>query len=106
MTDEDKKAYWRSNLRLMLSLLGVWFIVSFGAGIILVDVLDQFALGSFRLGFWFAQQGSIFTFVALIFIYAWRMDVLDEKYGLRGPRKNGSGPAATVTDPATAGEVS
>ena len=105
MTDEDKKAYWRSNLRLMITLLSVWFLVSFGASIILVDVLDQFALGSFRLGFWFAQQGSIFTFVALIFIYAWRMDVLDEKYGLRAARAN-SGPAAPATDPAAAGEVS
>jgi putative solute:sodium symporter small subunit len=78
--EDAKRAYWRSNLRLMLSLLAVWFTVSFVCGILLVDVLDQVTIGSFRLGFWFAQQGSILTFVALIAIYAWRMDKLDQRY--------------------------
>jgi putative solute:sodium symporter small subunit len=91
VSEEAKRAYWRSNLRLMVSLLSVWFTVSFVCGILLVDVLDRVSLGSFPLGFWFAQQGSILTFVALIGVYAWRMDKLDERHGLRTP-------AATSTD--------
>ncbi|WP_252178580.1 DUF4212 domain-containing protein [Endozoicomonas sp. 4G] len=84
-TPQDPKkaaaaAYWRENIRLLLSLLVIWFAVSFGAGILFVDYLDQFQLGGFPLGFWFAQQGSIYTFVVLIFIYAWQMNRLDHKY--------------------------
>ena len=61
-------------------LLAVWFIVSFGFGILLVDVLDDIRIGGFKLGFWFAQQGSIYVFVALIFFYAWRMTRIDKRY--------------------------
>jgi putative solute:sodium symporter small subunit len=72
--------YWRQNLIYLASLLAVWFIVSYGAGILLVDWLDQFRLGGFKLGFWFAQQGSIYVFVVLIFIYVWLMNRLDRKF--------------------------
>lgn len=75
-------AYWRANINLMLVLLAVWFSVSFLAGIVFVDYLDQFRLFGYKLGFWFSQQGSIYFFVLLIFIYAWRMNVLDKKFGV------------------------
>ncbi len=78
----DKNAYWRANLRLVAGCLVVWFIVSFGFGIILVEPLNQFRLGGYKLGFWFAQQGSIYTFVVLIFFYAWRMSRLDKQFGV------------------------
>jgi putative solute:sodium symporter small subunit len=74
------KAYWRDNLSLVLKLLAVWFIVSYGFGILLVDVLNQFTFFGFKLGFWFAQQGSILTFIVLIFVYVNRMAALDNKY--------------------------
>ena len=74
-------AYWRANLKYLLILLSVWFVVSFGAGILFKDFLDQFRLGGFKLGFWFAQQGSIYVFVILIFIYIHLMNKLDKKYG-------------------------
>lgn len=80
MTEQQAKAYWRRNLMLMLKLLVVWFAVSFGCGIMLVDVLNQFQLAGYKLGFWFAQQGSIYVFVVLIFIYRWRMAVLDREF--------------------------
>jgi putative solute:sodium symporter small subunit len=73
-------AYWRENLTLLAILLAIWFVVSYGAGILFVDFLDQFRIGGFPLGFWFAQQGSIYTFVVLIFVYVWRMNQLDRKY--------------------------
>lgn len=73
-------AYWRRNLSLMLRLLLVWFVVSYGCGIILVDFLNQFRIGGYKLGFWFAQQGSIYVFVALIFYYARRMAALDHEF--------------------------
>ena len=76
------KTYWRENLRLVAICLAVWFVVSFGCGILLVDVLNQVAFGGFRLGFWFAQQGSMYVFLPLIFFYAWRMARLDRKYGV------------------------
>jgi len=82
LTDEQAKAYWRRNLSLMIKLLVVWFVVSFGFGIILVDLLNQIQIGGYKLGFWFAQQGSIYTFVALIFYYARRMAALDREFGL------------------------
>jgi len=79
--DEDKRrAYWRTNLRYLAILLAVWFAVSFGAGILFVDELDKIRVGGFKLGFWFAQQGSIYIFVALIFFYAWRMNHIDRKF--------------------------
>jgi putative solute:sodium symporter small subunit len=73
--------YWRHNIRLVLVLLSVWFVVSCVFGILLVEPLNRFQFGGFPLGFWFAQQGSIFVFVILIFVYAKRMDHLDRKYG-------------------------
>ena len=76
----DTAAYWRANLRLMAKLLAVWFTVSFGLGILLVEPLNRFSLGGFPLGFWFAQQGSIYVFVVLVFIYARRMDRLDKDH--------------------------
>lgn len=72
--------YWRQNLIYLASLLAIWFLVSFGAGILVVDWLDQFQIGGFKLGFWFAQQGSIYVFVVLIFIYVWLMNRLDRKF--------------------------
>ena len=79
---DNNKAYWTANISLLSKLLVVWFVVSFGCGIILVDWLDQFSLFGFKLGFWFAQQGAIYVFVALIFIYAWRMKVIDRQFGV------------------------
>ena len=79
---DNNKAYWRANVSLLSKLLVVWFVVSFGCGIILVDWLDQFSLFGFKFGFWFAQQGAIYVFVALIFIYAWRMKVIDRQFGV------------------------
>ena len=77
---EDAAAYWSANVKLMLTLLAVWFVVSFGFGVILVDVLNQIKIGGYKLGFWFAQQGSIYTFVVLIFVYAKKMGQLDRKF--------------------------
>ena len=74
------KAYWRENIRLMLILLSLWFMVSFGCGILFVDALNTIQLGGFKLGFWFAQQGAIYAFVVLIFVYVWLMNRLDKKY--------------------------
>lgn len=73
-------SYWRDNLKLIAALLTVWFIVSFGFGILLVDVLNQIRIGGFRLGFWFAQQGSIYVFIVLIFVYAYGASRLDKKH--------------------------
>ena len=72
--------YWRANLRLMAWLLSIWFVVSYGCGILWVEELNTIRLGGFQLGFWFAQQGSIYVFVALIFVYVWRMNKLDRQY--------------------------
>ncbi|WP_026376754.1 DUF4212 domain-containing protein [Aestuariibacter salexigens] len=80
--EEDKVAYWRENISLVLTLLAVWFAVSFGAGILLVDVLNSIQFFGFKLGFWFAQQGSIYVFVVLIFVYMAKMNALDKKYGV------------------------
>mgnify|MGYP001221942186 FL=1 len=71
--------YWKSNLRIVFSLLVVWFIASFGFGIIFSDMLDQIKVGGFKLGFWFAQQGSIYIFVLIIFVYVWLMKRLDKR---------------------------
>ena len=75
------EAYWKENLRYLLILLSTWFSVSYGAGILLRDALDTIHIGGFPLGFWFAQQGSIYVFVVLIFIYVRLMNKLDAKYG-------------------------
>ncbi len=80
-----QQAYWRANLRLLLGLLVVWAGVSYGCGILWVDQLNQVRIPGtgFPLGFWFAQQGSIYVFVALIFVYVWRMNRLDRQFGVR-----------------------
>lgn len=85
---KSPEAYWKANVRLVLTLLAVWFAVSYGAGILLVDVLDRVSLPGtgVPLGFWFAQQGSIYVFVALIFVYVARMNRLDREYSVdEGP---------------------
>lgn len=82
MGEATVKAYWRANVKLLLTLLAIWFLVSFGAGILFVDQLNQIQLGGFPLGFWFAQQGSIYVFVVLIFIYAHRMKALERRFGV------------------------
>ncbi len=83
MTEQQKRAaYWKANLKLVGLCLAIWFVVSFVFGILLVDQLNTIRLGGYKLGFWFAQQGSIFVFVALIFFYAHRMNKLDKKFDL------------------------
>ena len=81
MNNKKAKQYWKENLRYLLILLTVWFSASYGAGIVFRKLLDQFYIGGFPLGFWFAQQGSIYVFVLLIFIYVRLMNRLDSKYG-------------------------
>lgn len=76
------KAYWKENLKYLAILLSIWFLVSYVFGIFLVDQLNTFKLGGFKLGFWFAQQGSMYVFVILIFIYVRLMNKLDKKYGV------------------------
>tara|TARA_R110002110_G_scaffold406421_1_gene626474 strand:- start:308420 stop:308677 length:258 start_codon:yes stop_codon:yes gene_type:complete len=82
MTEQQAKEYWRRNVSLMIKLLIVWFVVSFGCGIILFDVLNQIQIGGYKLGFWFAQQGSIYVFVGLIFYYARKMGQLDREFNV------------------------
>lgn len=77
-----RQGYWRRNLRLMVILLVIWFVVSFGFGVLLVEPLNEIVIAGFPLGFWFAQQGSIYTFVVLILVYAVLMDRLDDRYGV------------------------
>jgi putative solute:sodium symporter small subunit len=72
--------YWQANIRLVLGLLSIWFLVSFGCGILFVDFLDQFKFFGFNLGFWFAQQGSIYVFVILIFVYIHRIKKLEQTF--------------------------
>ena len=81
-TTHDRDGYWQANIRLMLALLTVWFVVSFGFGIILVDWLNQFQFFGFKFGFWWAQQGSIYVFVVLIFVYTTRMRTIDKRFGV------------------------
>lgn len=82
MTEKQKqKAYWKENLKYLVILLTIWFMVSYGAGILFKDALDTIKIGGFKLGFWFAQQGAIYVFVILIFIYVRLMNKLDKKYG-------------------------
>ena len=76
----SRQAYWKANLRLVTGCLIVWFVVSYVFGILLVDQLNAISIGGYGLGFWFAQQGSIYTFVVLIFFYANRMGKLDRKF--------------------------
>ena len=79
----NAQKYWQANIRLVIGCLIVWFLVSYGCGILFVKQLNVIRLGGYQLGFWFAQQGSIYTFVALIFFYAWRMNQLDRKFNVR-----------------------
>lgn len=79
----DPVRYWRANMTLIAVLLTIWAAVSYGCGILFVDWLNQFQIGQLPLGFWFAQQGSIYVFVVLIFVYALAMDRLDRKYGVK-----------------------
>lgn len=82
MSDQQKAtAYWKENLKYLIILLTIWFVVSYGAGILFKDALNSIHLGGFKLGFWFAQQGSIYVFVILIFVYVRLMNKLDKKYG-------------------------
>lgn len=80
MNPSHRRAYWRTNLRYLFGLLAIWFVVSYGCGILFADYLNQFRLGGAKLGFWFAQQGSIYVFVLLIFVYVALMNRLDRRY--------------------------
>ena len=79
---ENREAYWKANLKLMGVLLAIWFFVSYVCGILFVDELNTIRFAGFKLGFWIAQQGSMYVFLILIFIYAAKMNKLDKKYGL------------------------
>ena len=81
-SDDDKKAYWRRNLNLMFSLLAIWALVSYGFGIVLRPLMDMIPVGGEGLGFWFAQQGSIYVFLAIVVIYAKKMRELDREFGV------------------------
>ena len=82
MTVEKAEAYWKENIRTILSLLVVWFLVSLGAGVLFINQLNAIEISGVKLGFWFAQQGSIYAFVILIFTYVYKMQKIDEKYGV------------------------
>ena len=79
---ENRKAYWRANLRLTAIMLAVWFAISYLAGIVFVEQLNAINLGGYKLGFWFAQQGSMYGFVVIIFVYAHLMAKIDRKFGV------------------------
>lgn len=78
----DLQGYWKQNLKYLAFLLSIWFTVSYGFGILLAPWLNNFKIGGFKLGFWFAQQGSIYVFVLLIFVYVYLMNRLDKKFGV------------------------
>jgi len=80
MDKQKMKQYWRKNLSYLAILLSIWFIVSYGTGILFAESLNAIKIGGFPLGFWFAQQGSIYVFVVLIFVYVWLMNRLDKQY--------------------------
>ncbi len=93
MTDEERasgeraeraRGFWRANIRLLVTLMSIWFAVSFGCGILLRDFLDQWSIGGYPLGFWFAQQGSIYVFIALIIFYVRRMKAIEKRFGVDG----------------------
>lgn len=83
-TRDNERGYWRANIRLLVTLMSIWFLVSFGAGILFRDFLDQWSLGGYPLGFWFAQQGAIYVFIALIVIYVRQMRKIEKRFGLDG----------------------
>ncbi len=80
MTSEKRAAYWKRNIKTLVGLLSIWFVVSYVFGILAVDALNTIKIGGFKLGFWFAQQGSIYTFVILIFVYVRLMNKLDKEF--------------------------
>tara|TARA_Y100001949_G_C15867828_1_gene278122 strand:- start:120 stop:380 length:261 start_codon:yes stop_codon:yes gene_type:complete len=80
MDKEKMKAYWKRNIRYLLILLSIWFLFSYAAGILFAEQLNQIRLGGFKLGFWFAQQGSIYAFVIIIFVYVYLMNKLDKEF--------------------------
>ena len=82
MDAEKAQAYWKENIRTILTLLAVWFLVSLGAGVLFINQLNAIEISGVKLGFWFAQQGSIYAFVILIFVYVFKMHKIDEKYGV------------------------
>lgn len=77
---KNPQGYWKANLKILLGCLVVWFVVSFGFGIMLAEPLNAIPIGGYQLGFWFAQQGSIYIFLMLIFFYVWRMNKLDREF--------------------------
>ncbi|MFQ3306558.1 MAG: putative solute:sodium symporter small subunit [Polaribacter sp.] len=87
MVSENKKKYWNKNLKYLAILLSIWFLVSFVFGILLVDELNLIRIGGFKLGFWFAQQGAIYVFVTLIFVYIKLMNKLDKEFGFNEDEK-------------------
>ena len=93
LSETNRRAYWRQNLTIVAALLSVWFVVSFVVSIIFVDSLNDIRIGSFRLGFWMAQQGSLYVFVVLIFVYVWLMNRLDRTYGVEEPEAEDTGAA-------------
>lgn len=88
-TAKPEKAYWSENIRLLSMLMVIWFAVSFGAGILFRDWLDQFSLGGYPLGFWFAQQGSIYIFIGLIYFYSWKIHKIEKKYHVDDDHSDG-----------------
>ncbi len=82
MGEKSREEYWNRNIKLVVQCMIVWFVVSFGFGILLVHPLNAISIGGYKLGFWFAQQGSIYTFVFLIFFYSNRMGKLDKEFGV------------------------
>ncbi len=98
MKREPMKAYWRKNIQYVLILLAVWFACSFGCGILFADELNQIRMGGFKLGFWFAQQGSIYVFVILIFIYVYLMNKLDKEFDVDEQDENAEAPDMKLDD--------
>lgn len=95
MDESQRREYWRTNLKLMAALLTVWFVVSYLFGILLVEPLNNIVINGFPMGFWFAQQGAPMTFIVLIGVYVWRMDRLDDQYGVgRAAERQQGGDAA------------
>lgn len=82
MSDKNHQSYWNKNLKYLAILLSIWFLVSYGCGILFVDQLNEIRMGGFKLGFWFAQQGAIYFFIAIIFIYVYLMNKLDKAHGV------------------------
>ncbi|MEO9802500.1 MAG: DUF4212 domain-containing protein [Reichenbachiella sp.] len=82
MSDKNHQSYWNKNLKYLAILLSIWFLVSYGCGILFVNQLNEIRMGGFKLGFWFAQQGAIYFFIAIIFIYVYLMNKLDKAHGV------------------------